>query len=119
MNREDFKILDSDLVFFDNGATTLKPKVLMASLTDYYSEYTSNAHRGDYKNSIKTSTMFEDSRNKIASFINAESKEIIFTSGTTDSLNKIVFGFFKNNFSMLSKMNWFLKFMYYDDDDEC
>ena len=48
MNREDFNMLDGSIIYFDNGATTLKPKVLSESISDYYNNYSANAHRGDY-----------------------------------------------------------------------
>jgi selenocysteine lyase/cysteine desulfurase len=49
MNRDDFKILKKDVIYFDNGATTLKPKVVRDAILKYYDEYTANTHRGDYK----------------------------------------------------------------------
>lgn len=99
MHREDFPILNNNnnLVYFDNGATTLKPKCVIDSIVDYNSKYTSNAHRGDYKNSLTVDNLYEGTRKKVMQFINAkEVSEIVFTSGTTDSLNRIVFGYFKN-----------------------
>ncbi len=97
MNREDFKILDTNLIYFDNGATTLKPVQVVDSIVDYYTNYTANAHRGDYDNSLKVDMMYEGVRDKVKKLINSEkTSEIIFTAGTTDSLNRIVFGFMKN-----------------------
>ena len=88
MNREDFNILNSGIIYFDNGATTLKPKILSEAISDYYNNYSSNAHRGDYALSIKASSMYEESRKLVRNFINAASeKQIVFTSGTTDSIN--------------------------------
>ena len=55
MHREDFNILNSGIIYFDNGATTLKPKILGEAISDYYDNYSSNAHRGDYALSIKAS----------------------------------------------------------------
>ena len=96
MNRDDFNLLSSGIIYFDNGATTLKPKVLSESVSDYYNNYSSNAHRGDYQMSIKTSTMYENVRKLVSKLINAKSeKQIVFTSGTTDSINKIIFGYFR------------------------
>lgn len=96
MNREDFNILKSGIIYFDNGATTLKPKILSESISDYYNNYSSNAHRGDYAMSIKASAQYEKTRKLVRNLINAESeKQISFTSGTTDSINKIVFGYFE------------------------
>ena len=97
MHREDFNILKTDIVYFDNGATTLKPYILSEAISDYYNNYSANAHRGDYDISLKVDTMYEKTRELVRKFINARStNEIVFTSGTTDSLNKIIFGYFKD-----------------------
>ena len=98
MNREDFEMLKQDIIYFDNSATTFKPNSVLNAINDYYTKYTSNAHRGDYKTSLKVDSLYEGVRDKVKNFINAESsKEIIFTSGTTNSLNMVVFGFAKYN----------------------
>ena len=95
MNREDFPMLYKDIIYFDNGATTFKPKCVIDKIVDYYSNYTANAHRGDYKTSIKVDMEYEDARNTVQDFINAKSREeVIFTSGSTQGLNMIVNGFF-------------------------
>ncbi|MGM9850045.1 MAG: aminotransferase class V-fold PLP-dependent enzyme [Bacilli bacterium] len=95
--REDFPMLKKDIIYFDNGATTLKPNILIESLKDYYENYSANAHRGDYDISLKVDTMYENTRKTIKNFINAKKEsEIAFTSGATDSLNKIIFGYFRN-----------------------
>ncbi len=97
MNREDFEILKNNIVYFDNGATTLKPKVVRDAIIKYYDEYTANAHRGDYKTSAIVDSLYEEAREKVANFINAKEKsEIVFTSGTTNSMNIIIFGYFKH-----------------------
>lgn len=97
MNRDDFEILKTNIIYLDNGATTLKPKCMIDEITRYYNEYTANIHRGDYDNSLKVDTIYEGVRDKVRNFINAnKSKEIVFTAGTTDSLNRVVFGFMKN-----------------------
>lgn len=97
MNREDFELLNQSVIYFDNGATTLKPKVLSEAIGKYYNEYSANAHRGDYDMSLKVDTMYEKTRFLVKEYINAKNmEEIIFTSGATDSLNKIIFGYFKN-----------------------
>lgn len=98
MNRDDFKILKEDFICFDNCATTLKPNIVVDETVKYYTEYTSNAHRGDYDNSIKVDTLYEETRTKVRKLINAKSdSEIVFTSGATESLNLVVFGFMKYN----------------------
>ena len=97
MNRDDFNILKSGIIYFDNGATTLKPKILGEAISDYYDNYSSNAHRGDYALSIKASQKYEETRYLVKDLINAKKvSEIAFTSGATDSINKIVFGYFAN-----------------------
>ena len=97
MYREDFPMLDNNLIYLDNGATTLKPKQVIDKITDYYTNYSANAHRGDYDISLRVDNEYEGTRKKVKEFINANStKEIVFTSGTTDSLNIIVNGFFNN-----------------------
>ncbi len=97
MNSEDFDMIQSGIIYFDNGATTLKPRVLGEAISDYYNHYSSNAHRGDYEISIKASSEYENTRDIVAELINSKSsKQISFTSGTTDSINKIVFGFFRH-----------------------
>ena len=94
MNREDFPVLKKDIVYFDNGATTLKPKCVVDKMDDYYLNHTSNIHRGEYDFSIITNRLYDEVRGLVKHFINAESeKEIVYTSGTTESMNMIVFGF--------------------------
>ena len=88
----------NSVVYLDNGATTLKPRILADTISDYYNNYSSNASRGDYKIALKVDDEINNTRSKIKDFINAKSKEeIVFTSNTTDALNKIVFGYFKYN----------------------
>ena len=96
MNRDDFNVLNN-YIYLDNGATSLKPKIISETISDYYNNYSANAHRGDYDLSLKVDSKYENSRKLVQEFIHAKkTNEIIFTSGATDSLNKIIFGFFKN-----------------------
>ena len=99
MHREDFTILkNNNIVYFDNAATTLKPDRVRDAVIRYYNEYTSNIHRGDYTNSLKVSKLYDECRSLVANYINAKHpSEVIFTSGTTESLNDIVFGYFKSH----------------------
>ena len=97
MNREDFPMLKQDIIYLDNGATSLKPKCVIDKMTDYYENYSANAHRGDYDISYKVDLEYENAREEIRKFINAKHKEeIVFTSGSTDSLNMIASGFIAN-----------------------
>ena len=94
---DEFPFLNKGIVYFDNGATTLKPKKVIEKMNEYYKEYPSNAHRGDYSISLRSSKKLEKARETVKKFINARStKEIIFTSGSTESLSQIIYGYFKN-----------------------
>lgn len=93
--RNDFPILDQQingkpLVYFDNAATTQKPKQVIEALSGYYEGYNANIHRGIHHLAEKATAAFEDSRKAIKSFLNASSdEEIIFTYGTTDGINLV------------------------------
>lgn len=95
MHREDFLMLNKDIIYFDNAATSLKPKCVVDKICEYYNEYSANAHRGDYDISYKVDLEYENTRDLVKDFINAKNKqEIVFTSGATESLNLVVNGFF-------------------------
>ena len=95
MNINDFPMIKEDLIYLDNGATTLKPQCVIDKITEYYTKYSANAHRGDYDISFKVDQEYEASREIVRKFINARFKEeVVFTSGTTESLNMIATGFF-------------------------
>ena len=94
MNREDFPMI-SKTIYLDNGATTLKSNSVINSMNRYYTEYTSNIHRGDYEFSLMTNELYDGTRHIVKSFINGKNSKVIFTSGTTESINMIVFGFMK------------------------
>ena len=98
MNRDDFPLLkDNKIVYFDNAATTLKPIQVINKINEYYLKYPANIHRGDYYMSFKASDEYDSARTVVKDFINANRKEeIIFTSGTTDSINLVINGFFSN-----------------------
>lgn len=95
MNREDFNVL-TDNIYLDSAATALKPKCVVNKINDYYNNYSSNIHRGEYDISEVAEEEYNKARNTIASFLNASNDEIVFTSGTTDSLNMVIDGYFKN-----------------------
>ena len=97
--RKDFPILHQEvygkpLVYFDNGATTQKPKVVIDSLQEIYSHQNSNVHRGVHYLSGQMTEKYEAARSTVQNYINASSQaEIVFTSGATDSINLIAFSF--------------------------
>ena len=88
------KVNGKPLVYFDNGATSQKPNVVIDQIANYYQNYNSNIHRGVHSLSQKATQAYEDARKKIASYINAsKSEEVIFTKGTTDGINLVAHGF--------------------------
>ena len=97
--REDFPILRSkvngkQLVYFDNAATTQTPKVVIDAIVSYYSTLNANIHRGVHSLSQKATEAYEGARKKIQKHLNAKnSSEIIFTSGSTHSINLVANGF--------------------------
>ena len=96
--RQDFpclkqKINAKPIVYFDNGATTLKPQSVIEAVNEYHSFYSASVHRGVFKLAQKADTKYHESRETIASFINADFEEIIFTSGATASLNIFILSF--------------------------
>jgi cysteine desulfurase / selenocysteine lyase len=97
--RNDFPILKQEiygkpLVYFDNGATTQKPQIVIDEETKIYSNENSNIHRGVHYLSEQLTQRFEDSRKVVQRFINAKyDHEIIFTSGTTQSINTVAYSF--------------------------
>jgi len=97
--RSDFPILSTKvhnkpLVYFDNGATTQKPSIVIETLSEYYSKYNANIHRGIHFLSNFTTTATENARTTIKEFINAKSSnEVIITKGTTESINLVAFSY--------------------------
>lgn len=95
--KSDFSILKNKvngkkLVYLDNAATSQKPKAVVDALVDYYKNYNANVHRGVYQLSEKASEEYEKVRKTVAKFINAKSmEEIVFTKGTTESLNLVAY----------------------------
>ena len=97
--RADFPILTQlvngkPLVYFDNGATSQKPQVVLDAISNYYSTINSNIHRGVHALSQLATDAYELSRNKVQKHINAQNAfEVIFTSGTTHGINIVAHGF--------------------------
>jgi cysteine desulfurase / selenocysteine lyase len=97
--RADFPLLNRSiynrrLVYFDNGATTQKPQCVIDAVSDVYLNYNANIHRGVHTLSDLSSAAYENAREIIRSFINAgKREEIVFTAGTTASINAIAFSF--------------------------
>jgi cysteine desulfurase/selenocysteine lyase len=101
--RSEFPILSEKahgkpLVYFDNAASSQKPKVVIDALVDYYSSYNANIHRGVHFLSQKASAAFDGVREKVKTFINAPSeREIIFVRGTTEAINLVASTYGRKN----------------------
>ena len=98
--RKQFPMLNSNktmqgkpLVYLDNASTTLKPQCVIDAVNRYNSEITANSHRGDYDLCYQMDMEVLKARQAIAKFINSEVNEVIFTSGDTESLNLIAYGY--------------------------
>lgn len=100
--RNDFPILRKkingrELVYLDNASTTQKPNCVIDSITDFYTNYNSNIHRAVYQLAEEATALYEQSREKIANFINVRPEEIIFTRNTTESINLIAHSWARTN----------------------
>ncbi|HMT12757.1 MAG TPA: aminotransferase class V-fold PLP-dependent enzyme, partial [Ignavibacteria bacterium] len=97
--RRDFPILNREiegkpLVYLDNAATSQKPASVIDAISDYYSRYNANIHRGVYSISMEASAAYENARINVKQFINAANeKEIIFTRGTTEAINLAAYSY--------------------------
>ncbi|MBL7901944.1 MAG: cysteine desulfurase [Bacteroidia bacterium] len=92
------KVNGQNLVYFDNGATSQKPLRVIEAISRYYSNYNSNIHRGVHTLSREATEAFEAARKSLASFFNVSNQQqIIFTAGTTDSINMVAQGLAKNH----------------------
>ncbi len=94
--RKDFPILSANihqkpLIYIDNAATTQKPRCVIDAIKDYYETYNSNVHRSVHTLSEKATAAYEEAHRTVARFINAEQDEIVFTKGTTESLNLLAY----------------------------
>src|SRR6478609_5880523 len=93
--RRDFPVLDQKvhgypLVYFDNAATSQKPRAVIQALVNYYERDNANVHRGIHELSNRATHAFENARTRVAKFINARSAdEIIWTRGTTEGINLV------------------------------
>ena len=100
--RKDFPMLNGKtmqgkpLVFLDNASTTFKPRCVIDAMNDYYSNFTSNSHRGDYDLCYRVDTEIARVRKLVANFVNSEENEVVFTSGDTESLNLIAYSYALN-----------------------
>ena len=97
--KEDFPLLKNrKITYLDSGATTQKPQYVLDKINEYYEKYNANPHRGAYSLSMEATEEYENTRTKIAKFINARNREeIIFSKNATESLNLIAYSYGLNN----------------------
>lgn len=81
------------LVYLDNAATSFKPTVVLDAIRDYYENYCANTHRGDYDIAHFADVNYDKARQTVADFINADKNEVVFTAGTSMSINMIAYGY--------------------------
>lgn len=93
MFRNEIKMQRKPLIWLDNASTTFKPDCVREAVDLYYTSETSNSHRGDYDLCATVDKKISEARETVASFINCKSNEVVFTSGTTNSLNLVAFGY--------------------------
>ncbi len=96
---KDFPQLKSDYIYFDTAATSLKPLSVINAVNNYNMNLSANINRGMYEQSVKATFLYEETRRKIAKFINAKEKEIVFTRGTTSALNLVANSYGLENLS--------------------
>ena len=91
------KVHGKKLAYLDNAATTQKPVSVIKAIERYYYEHNANPHRGAYTLSVEATKAYEEARVTVQNFINAKSeREIVFTKGTTESLNLLAYSYGKN-----------------------
>ena len=97
--KKDFPLLENrDIAYLDSGATTQKPKEVIEAIKKYYENSNANPHRGAYSLSIEATEQYENTRTKIAEFINTRHREeIIFSKNATESLNLIAYSYGMDN----------------------
>ncbi len=103
--RHDFPILNrkvngNPLIYFDNAATTQKPRQVIDAIVDFYENHNSNVHRAVHNLSMEATDLYENSREEIAKFIKAKSpSEVVFVRGTTEAINLAAYSWGLNNLS--------------------
>ena len=97
--KKDFPLLENrDIAYLDSGATTQKPIKVIKAVEEFYQKYNANPHRGAYSLSVEATEQYENTRTKIAKFINAKHREeIIFSKNATESLNLIAYSYGLDN----------------------
>ena len=103
--RSEFPILErklpngKQLVYFDNAATSQKPKCVISAMSNYYEQYNSNAHRANHTLADEATTALESARENIAGFFGTSPEQLIYTSGATEAINLVAFSWARQNLS--------------------
>jgi len=99
MHKDDFPFFQyQDIIYLDNAATTQKPQHVLEVMNEYYTRYCANTHRGSHDLGNKATQEYEDARRCVAEFIGADTNELVFTKGTTESINLLASSYVKDNF---------------------
>jgi cysteine desulfurase/selenocysteine lyase len=95
--RKDFPMIQNhpELVYFDNAATSLKPQCVIDAVMDFYTNHTSNVHRGDYAIAAENDSLYDGTREIIGRFINCDPNEVVYTHNVSQSMNQIAYGLSK------------------------
>lgn len=103
--KKDFNLLaENDIVYLDSAATTQRPQVVLDSMLEFHNKYNANPHRGIYNLSVEATNCYENAREVVAEFINADVNEIIFTKNATESLNLLAYSYGLDNISKNDKV---------------
>ena len=101
--RGDFPILErklpngKQLVYFDNAATSQKPKCVIDAMSRYYEEYNSNAHRANHTLADEATAALEEARRRISSYFGTSADQLVYTSGATEAINLVAYGWAREN----------------------
>ncbi len=101
---EDFPQIKDDYIYFDTAATSLKPQCVIDEVNRYNRDLSANINRGMYDQSVETTRLYEETREVVANFINAQEQEIVFTRGTTSGLNLVASSYGLSNLDESSEI---------------
>ena len=114
--KEDFPIFKNrDIAYLDSGATAQKPQIVIDAINNFYDKFNANPHRGAYTLSVEATAVYEDTREKIAKFINAKHpEEIIFSKNASESLNLLAYSYGLDNLKNGDDVSIFLSYFLYN-----
>lgn len=97
--REDFNVLkENKIIYFDNAASSLKPREVIDGINRYYLEYPVNIHRGIHKLSMRASVIYEGCREKVSKFVNSKEEEVVFCQNSTDAINLVMYSLYNSDY---------------------